>query len=153
MMSDKEMSTTLEKPDMESRLLAALSHGSIFLQGAGILVGVVVYLTQREKSRYAAFQAIQAAVFQLISMIFIVGMWIVWTIFYCLSLIPVIQAAETAPNAPPPPIFWIGIGSMAIPFAVMIVIGLYGLWAAIRTLQGKDFRYPIIGSALEKAGL
>ncbi len=152
-MSDNEISTINEKPDMEARLLAALSHGSIFLQGAGIIVGVVVYLTQRDKSKYAAFQALQAAVFQLISMIVIVGMWIVWTLFYMLSLIPVIQVADAAPNAPPPPIFWIGMGSMLIPFAVMIVIGLYGLWAAIRTLQGKDFRYLIIGPALEKAGL
>ncbi len=152
-MSDNEMNTAIEKPDVESRLLAALAHGSIFLQGAGIIVGVVVYLTQREKSKYAAFQALQAAVFQLINMILIVAMWIVWTLFYFLSLIPVIQAADAAPNAPPPPIFWIGMGSMVIPFAVMIVIGLYGLWAALRTLQGKDFRYLILGSALEKAGL
>jgi uncharacterized Tic20 family protein len=148
-----EVNIPAEKPDLESRLLAALAHGSIFLQGAGILVGVVVYLTQREKSKYAAFQALQAAVFQLISTIFVVGMWIVWTLFYMLSLIPVIQAVDAAPNAPPPPIFWIGMGSMVIPFVVMIVIGLYGLWAAIRALQGKDFRYLIIGPALEKAGM
>ncbi|MBN1122806.1 MAG: DUF4870 domain-containing protein [Anaerolineae bacterium] len=151
-MSDNEMIVN-DKPEFESRLLAALSHGSIFLQGAGIIVGVVVYLTQRDRSKYAAFQALQAAVFQLISMILVVGMWIVWTFFYMLSLIPVIQASEAAPNAPPPPIFWVGMGSMVIPFMVMIVIGLYGLWAAFRSLQGKDFRYLIIGSALEKAGL
>ena len=151
-MSENEM-TVNDKPEFESRLLAALSHGSIFLQGAGIIVGLVVYLTQREKSKYAAFQALQAAVFQLVSMLFIVVMWIAWTFFYFLTLIPVIQMAESAPDAPPPPIFWVGMGSMAIPFAVMIVIGLYGLWAAIRSLQGKDFRYLILGSALEKAGL
>ena len=47
-MSDNEMIVN-DKPEFEARLLAALSHGSIFLQGAGIIVGVVVYLTQREK--------------------------------------------------------------------------------------------------------
>jgi hypothetical protein len=77
----------------ENRLLAALSHGSIVAQGVGILVGVVVYVTQREKSHYAAFQSLQAAVFQLINLIITLGLWMVWGIFYGLSMIPLIQQA------------------------------------------------------------
>jgi hypothetical protein len=61
--------------------------------------------------------------------------------------------AQTAPDAPPPPIFWVGMGSMAIPFAFMIVIGLYGLWGALRVWQGRDFRYVGIGAWLERSGL
>ena len=63
-----------ERLSVENRLLAALAHGSVFAQGIGILVGVLVYITQREKSRYAAFQALQAAVFQLISLIITIGL-------------------------------------------------------------------------------
>ena len=139
-----------ETRSAEERLLAALAHGSIVASGLGLIVGVLVYINQREKSRYAAFQALQAAVYQLISLLIIVGLWIVWSVLYTVSLIPMFDLPD---NAAPPPIFWIGLGSMVIPFAVMFVIGLYGLWGALRTWRGRDFRYALVGPGLEKIGL
>ena len=142
-----------ENKNVENRLLAALAHGSVVAQGIGILVGVLVYITQRDKSRYAAFQALQAAVFQLINFIIMIGMWVVWGVFYGLSMIPLIMQAEANPEAAPPAIFWISMISMVIPLIYMVIIGLYGLWGGVRTWQGKDFRYLFIGSWLEKSGL
>ena len=143
----------MENKSTENRLLAALAHGSVFAQGVGILVGVLVYITQRDRSRYAAFQALQAAVYQLINFIITIGLWLVWGLFYGLSMIPLIQQANTNPDAAPPAIFWISLISMVIPLFYMVLIGLYGLWGAVRTWQGKDFRYFLIGSWLEKSGL
>jgi uncharacterized membrane protein len=142
-----------EGKSVENRLLAALAHGSAVAQGVGILVGVLVYITQRDKSRYAAFQALQAAVFQLISLIITIGLWLVWGVIYGLSMIPLIRQAETNPDAAPPAIFWISTASMVIPLIYMVIIGLYGLWGGVRTWRGKDFRYLIIGGWLEKSGL
>ncbi len=142
--------TSKESLSTENRLLAALAHGSIILQGMGMLVGVLVYITQREKSRFAAFQALQAAVYQLITMIIAIVFWMLWGICYTLSFIPLIGLPE---DAPPPPIFWVGLGSMVIPLATMAVLGLYGLWGALRVWQGRDFRYALIGSWLERSGL
>ena len=142
-----------ERLSVENRLLAAVAHGSIFAQGIGILVGVLVYITQRDKSRYAAFQGLQAAVFQLINLIITIGLWLVWGVFYGLSMIPLIQLAEANPDAAPPAIFWISLGSMVIPLIYMVLVGAYGLWGGVRTWQGKDFRYLLIGSWLEKSGL
>ena len=140
-----------ENRDTENRLLAALAHGSVVAQGIGILVGVVIFLTRREKSRYAALQGLQAAVYQLINLIITIGLWVVWGIFYGMSMIPLIRQAEANPNAAPPAIFWISMISMVIPLIYMIVVGLYGLWGALRTWQGKNFRYLFIGSWLEKS--
>ncbi len=142
--------TTSEKQPVEARLLAALAHGSVVVQGIGLIVGIVVYVNQREKSCYAAFQALQAAVFQLIGMIVIVGLWLVWGVFYGLSIIPLVNMGETDVL---PPIFWISMVSMVIPFLAMIIVAAYGLWGAIRTWQGHDFRYLILGSWLERSGL
>ena len=72
------MASQTQTPNVESRLLAALAHGSVVAQGLGLLVGVVVYTNQRDRSRYAAFQALQAAIYQLISLIIVVGIWIAW---------------------------------------------------------------------------
>ena len=133
----------------ENRLLAALAHGSIFAQGVGILVGVIVYITQRDKSHYAAFQALQAAVFQFINLIIAMAMWVIWGVFYGLSMIPLVQQ----PNSDPPALFWISLVSIVIPLGFMVIVGLYGLWGAIRTFQGKDFRYFLLGVWLEKSDL
>ena len=48
---NKEEDMDHESKSVENRLLAALAHGSIVAQGIGILVGVLVYITQRDKSR------------------------------------------------------------------------------------------------------
>jgi len=137
----------------EHRLLAAVAHASILAQGLGVVVGILVYINQREKSRFAAFQALQAAVYQVAALLLMIGSWIIWGIFYALTFIPIIQIANTRPDAPPPPIFWIGFISMVIPLLLMLVLGLYGLWGALRTWQGRDFRYPILGPWLERSGL
>lgn len=137
----------------EARLLAALAHASIVIQGIGMLIGVVVYIHQRDKSRYAAFQALQAAIYQLVAMIFVVGTWVVWTVCYTLSFIPMIPAMEASSSEAPPAIFWISMGSMCIPFGIMLVVGLYGIWGALRVWGGHDFRYAGIGRWLENSGM
>jgi uncharacterized Tic20 family protein len=146
------MSQKQEGLTTENRLLAALTHAAVITQGLGLLAGVIVYVTQREKSRWAAFQALQAAVYQLITLLVVVGLWIVWGIFYAVSMIPMIQHPEMYQDAPPP-IFWIGMGSMVVPFLFMLIFGVYGLWGALQTWQGKDFRYVLIGGWLERSGL
>ena len=143
----------MENKSTENRLLAALAHASVVAQGIGILVGVLVYITQRDKSRYVAFQALQAAVFQLLNLIITVAVWLLWGACYGLSMIPLIIQAEANPNAPPPAIFWISMASMIIPLIYMVIVGLYGLWGGVRAWQGADFRYLFLGGWLERSGL
>ena len=142
-----------ETRSTEGRLLAALAHGAVATQGIGILVGVVVYVNQRDKSRYAAFQGLQAALFQLANLIITIGLWVVCGILYGLSMILLIVQADANPDAAPPAIFWIAMISMVIPLIYMVLVGLYGLWGAVRTWQGRDFKYPLIGGWLEKSGI
>jgi uncharacterized Tic20 family protein len=134
---------------MEERLMAALSHAAIVVSGPGILVGVIIWLTQREKSPYASRQGLQAAVYQLLGMIMIIALWFLWGFFYFLTFIPLIITADQYQNAPPP-IFFVGLGAMIIPMAFMFIWGLYGLIGALLTLQGKDFKYAFIGRLLQQ---
>jgi uncharacterized Tic20 family protein len=147
------MSKKNETITTENRLLAALAHGSILAQGLGLLAGVLIYITQREKSRFAALQALQAAVYQFFSLIITIALWIIWGVFYTISMIPLIQQMETHPDAAPPPLFWISTASSLIPLFLMLIIGLYALWGAWNAWQGKDFRYILIGKWLERSGL
>jgi uncharacterized Tic20 family protein len=135
----------------EDKLMAAAAHASILLQGFGMLVGVLVYITQRERSRYAAKQALQAAVYQLITMIVIMGLWLVWGVLYGIGFALMIPAMES--NAAPGLGFWLLTFSFVAPLFLMKALGLYGLWGAIRALGGRPFRYAIIGQRLEESGL
>jgi hypothetical protein len=132
--------------------LAALAHGSIVAQAIGMIVGILVYLTQREKSRYVAFQSLQADVYQLLNFTIILGLWLVWEIFYGMSIFPFIQMTNANPNASPPSIFWIALISVIIPLLYTVLITFYGLWDGLQTWLGKDFRYMLIGAWLERSG-
>jgi uncharacterized Tic20 family protein len=135
------------KPSSEERLMAFIAHASVVVFGPGILVGVLIWLTQKEKTAYASNQGLQAAIFQLIGMIVTMGLWATWGIFYALTWIPFVRNPELL-DGPPPPIFWIGMISMVVPLLVMLVWSLYGLWGALQAYRGRDFRYALIGNLL-----
>jgi uncharacterized Tic20 family protein len=131
----------------EERLMAAVAHASVIVFGTGILVGVIIWITQKEKNPYASWQGLQATVYQLIGMIVVMALWVLWGIFYAITFIPIMQYPEIYSDAPPT-IFWVGTASMVIPLFVMFIWMLYGLWGAFKTFRGQDFRYVIIGSLI-----
>jgi uncharacterized Tic20 family protein len=135
------------KPGTNERLMAAIAHGSIVANGLGILVGTLIWLTQKEKSPYAARQGLQAAVYQLLGMIVIVVSWVLWGVFHGLTYIPII-IDERFQTSQPPAIFFISLAAMVVPFLIMFVWGFYGLWAALQTWLGRDFHYALIGKRL-----
>ena len=140
---------TNNKPltDKEERILSALAHGSAVIQGVGMLVGVLLYVTQRDRSERVAFQALQAAVFQFVGLVLTMGLWFAWGIFYGISMIPLMQNPDAFEDAPPP-LFFISLVSMVVPLVLMLIWGLYGLLGALQTLRGRDFRYIVIGNLL-----
>jgi hypothetical protein len=92
-------------------------------------------------------------VYQFVNLVITIGMWVIWGILYGLSTIPLITQAQANPDAAPPAIFWIATTMAVIPITYMVLLGLYGLWGAVRTWQGKDFKYLLIGGWLERSGL
>jgi len=100
----------------------------------GPLIALVIYMVFQNRSRYVAYQSMQAFVFQLI-------WWIgggvlaalAWTISGLLAVIVV--------------------GCCLMPFALLISLIplaslIYGVYGAIQTSQGQDFRYWLIGDWL-----
>jgi hypothetical protein len=156
-----------EKPQraltQDERTMAALAHASVVLTfilalgsgGLGGLLGVLVplliWLTYKEKSAYVSFQALQATVFQAVSILLMV---VVLAISIVLIVVGwTISGALTA----------VLIGLCLMPFALLITVVLallvlilplaqlgYGLYAAYETYQGRDFRYWLVGETLEK---
>lgn len=137
----------------EERLLAALSHASVFFSYAGIIVPIIIWATQKGKSVYTEFQALQALILQ--AVVFIFNMLFV-ACFMCAIFVPIL----VTPLAENETVSGVAFGGMFIvimimsflmPFGYFAII-IYGIVGAIMTYQGKDFRYVIIANRLEKRG-
>lgn len=137
------------KPNQDERVMAALAHGSAILFGMGVIAAVVIWATQKEKSRYVAFQALQASVYQFVGIVVAMLGWCCWMVLYFLSMIPLIAAAEQGASDPPM-LFILSTLLMFVPMAIMGLWTLGGLWGAVRTLQGQNFKYLAIGQQLER---
>ena len=138
----------------DDKALAAMAHASILLgiitSGiGGIVAALVIWLVQKEKSAYVAYQALQALVYQGVVMVITIIAWCCWGALWMLMLLPPLFANPEAYNYAPPPGLWIGLFLMVVPFAIWGLTILYGLWGAVRCLGGHDFRYVIIGNWLD----
>jgi uncharacterized Tic20 family protein len=140
--------------NQDERVLAALAHGSILIgvltSGiGGIGVALLIRLTQRGKSSYAAFQALQALVYQVVTTVINVAIWTCWGLAWMAMLLPPLLSNPSAYEYAPPSGLWIGLLLMIVPAGVGVLTVLYGLWGAVRCWGGHDFRYAIIGRWLE----
>lgn len=136
-------------PSQDERTMAALAHGSILLFGMGVVAAIVLWVTQKEKSRYVAFQALQAVVYHIAGFaIFLVSM-ACWMALYFVSLIPLMTTPEESAGAA----LWIFVLATLLMLAPFVQMGLWivgGWWGAARALQGREFRYIVIGRYLER---
>jgi len=118
-----EASTTGVK---DENLMAAIAHAGILIT---VIVALIIWLTQKDKSKYVEFQAKQALVYQLIVA---VGFTTLWIIAIILSFV------------------LIGFLLMPVILLLGLVAVIYGLYGAYETYQKKDFRYIVIGNYLSK---
>ena len=127
--SEAKPSTTaapVNKAVSDDNLMAALAHAGVLIT---VIVALVIWLTQKEKSKYVEFQAKQALVYQLVVGVVLL---VLWVISFVLMFV------------------YIGFLLMPIVMLLGLVAVIYGLYAAYQTYQGKDFRYVIIGDMLAK---
>ena len=135
----------------DERILAALAHLGILFQYFGVLVPIMIWLAYKDKSRYVAFQALQAMILQIILFLgLLVGMiGYVGSIFLVTFGSAFLQnSGELGPQE---------LAIMVVPgglfMAMMCVYGLfviYGIVGGILCLFGKNFRYLIIGQLLAR---
>lgn len=102
----------------------------------GPLVPLVIYMMYKDRSRYVAYQSLQALIFQLVWWVgggILTG--VAWFITSILSTVL--------------------IGILCIPFACVIsampLVALgYGIYGGIQTSQGQDFKYWLVGDWVRK---
>ena len=119
----------------EERQWAMFAHLGVLINLVsgflGPLVPLIIYMIYKDRSRYVAYQSLQALIFQL-----------VWWIGG-----GVITAAAWAITGALSAVI---IGIICIPLACVIslipLVALgYGIYAGVQTSQGQDFKYWLIG--------
>ncbi len=123
----------------DERTWAMLAHLSVLLNLVtgflGPFAALIIYFVFKDRSRYVAYQSMQAFIFQLIWWVgsgLVIGA--MWAVTGLLSVVI--------------------IGLLCIPFALIgtlillimpLVALVYGVIGAIQTSQGQDFRYWLVG--------
>lgn len=136
----------VEKLESDEKLMSLLSHLSIVIPNIGIIAPIVIWITQKNKSKFIRFNAIQAIFFQLVFFILIMLSVFIGLILMLISL-PIITKN---PDAAPGILFWVSMGVMNLYFPFWLIFSIYAVVAAIRSFKGKMFRYIIIGKLVEK---
>jgi hypothetical protein len=154
------------RPSSNERIWAALAHASVLLTFVlavstgglavilGALVPLVIWLAFRDRSRFVAFHAMQASVFQFAAILAWVGLaiagvivlipvWIV-TILLLLVLIGLLLLPVAL------------VLTVAVPAALVIMplaVLVYGLYGAFEVYAGRDFRYWKVADWIERRGM
>jgi uncharacterized Tic20 family protein len=143
-----------ELPSQDERITAALAHVTILVPFWGIIAAIVIWATQKDKSRFAAFQALQAITYHLT---YFIAQMILMALYMCsfFTFIPlaVMAGGENGEiDSPIALLFFPGIPFCIFPLFFVLVLAFigYGLYAAWSALQGRDFRYAVIGNRLER---
>ena len=132
----------------EEKLFALLSHLSIFI--GGVLLPIIFWATQKDKSKFVAFNALQAIFYQLSYIVItIVFAFAFIAIYVFLGLGAGMLFFSQSPDLAPLFSVFIMIGMIIFYLALFVVmfgfIG-YAIFVGIKSYQGELRKYPIIGN-------
>ncbi len=135
-------------PSTEERVWAVLAHLSALAFGMGLLLPIIGWSEQRRKSKFIAYQCLQALGYQSLG-------YTVWLLGYLLFMVVIVIVMMIVVMVAPKneDVFAASIISFDIFFFIFIIasLGIYLLLpiiAAIACGMGKDFQYPIMGKRL-----
>ena len=148
-MENGETGATISKANLPSpheRLMAVLAHLSIFVPWFGGVIAFAFWMVNLHDAKYAAFQAKQACIFQVV-VYFICGFsTLFWTIL----------GRPYVPVLPQPGLldtlnFLLHLPWIYVPVMLVAVFAcIYGLTGAIYCAWGLPFRYGFIAVWLRK---
>jgi uncharacterized Tic20 family protein len=137
----------------DERVMAAIAHATVVFSAVGLIGPLIIWGTQREKSRFVAFQALQAAAYQFLLLL---GGLLAGALYVCSFLSLPVTALLSAPFDERAALCFPFLG-FSCTFGVLFLLMLawmayvgYGLFAAVSVLQGNDFRYVLLGPRLER---
>ncbi|MEW6086547.1 MAG: DUF4870 domain-containing protein [Chloroflexota bacterium] len=136
----------MNSPTTEERIWSVLAHLSALAMGMGLILPVIGWAEQRRKSKYVAFQSLQALGYQTLG-------YTVWILFGLLvgvfSMFFLLFNIEQVANSEPALMGWM-FAHFGFTFAILGLYFIPPIVAAVACALGRDFRYPLMGIRLAK---
>ncbi|MFQ3565612.1 MAG: DUF4870 domain-containing protein [Aggregatilineales bacterium] len=154
--------STLRVSDDE-RLWATVAHASVWVTVLGglftigaiipvsIFLPLVIYFMFRKRSDYVAFHALQAFVIQLAGTVGAFALLTVGGLVWVLGMVIALLAMVILIGFILVPVWGI-VGIVLAIFVLLLPVAmvLFGTIAAIETMSGRDYRYPLIARWVDR---
>jgi uncharacterized Tic20 family protein len=139
---------TMAQLDEDERLTAAMAHASIVANATGLtglVLTVVLWATQRRRSRFVRAHIVQALVYQAGTLLGVVLLILLWSGCLLLSLLPAALRPDLYRDGTLPDTFWIALFGLILPIGYGFAATLYALYGAYQVYRGNRFAYPLAG--------
>jgi uncharacterized Tic20 family protein len=140
-------------PDEDERLTAAMAHASIVANVAGLtglILAVLLWATQRRRSRFVRAHIVQALVYQIGTLLGVVILMLLWSGCLLLSLLPAALRPDLYRDGTLPDTFWIALFGLILPIGYGFAATLYAIYGAYQVYRGKRFAYPLAGRLVQR---
>ncbi|GIW00423.1 DUF4870 domain-containing protein [Roseiflexus sp.] len=138
----------MARPDEDERLTAAMAHASMIANATGLTglaLTVVLWATQRRRSRFVRAHIVQALVYQAGTLLGVVLLMLLWSGCLVLSLLPAALRPDLYRDGTLPDTFWIALFGLIVPIVYGFAATLYALYGAYQVYRGNRFAYPLAG--------
>jgi len=146
---DNNTANTFTQPTSDERLLAMLSHLSIFL--GGIILPIILWATQKDKSKFVRFHSLQAIFYHLAFAVIII-VFVFFMIFMLIVSGIGLSGFAKSGQSGEMPVFMIIV--MVILYGGIFLLAFsgvgYAIYLGVKSYQGKLIKIPVIGNYVYK---
>ncbi len=137
-----------KNPSSDEKIMAGLANGAVIVPMWGLIAAVLIWVLQREKSEFVRQQGMQAVAWQVTQLAVMFGGILLYMGSFFLMMGGTFMM--TPDTGEPPFFFFFPFMMMGCVFLFQFVFIIVGLWGAIRSFQGHDYSYPVIGSKVRQ---
>lgn len=111
----------------------------------GLVLTVILWATQRRRSRFVRAHIVQALVYQAGTLLGVVLLMLLWSGCLLLSLLPAALRPDLYRDGTLPDTFWVALFGLILPIGYGVAATLYALYGAYQVYRGARFAYPLAG--------
>ncbi|MGQ9828411.1 MAG: DUF4870 domain-containing protein [Roseiflexus sp.] len=140
-------------PDEDERLTAAMAHAGIVANVAGLtglILAVLLWATQRRRSRFVRAHIVQALVYQIGTLLGVIALMLLWSGCLLLSLLPAALRPDLYRDGTLPDTFWVALFGLILPIGYGFAATLYAIYGAYQVYRGRHFAYPLAGRLVQR---
>jgi uncharacterized Tic20 family protein len=130
----------------EERFAASMGHFCVIFPLWGLLVPVGFEAAPGGRSPYMKFQSLQMFIFQAIGSLVTFALGLIALIILLIAALPFMLNPEIyQPSTESFLAIFLFLICLAVVVLVVPLYQILGQWAGLRVLQGRDYRYPLVG--------